>query len=96
MIWSGIRVKNLRRRMGWSRSDLARRLNCESRVVGLWEYDYSMPNHFFSQDLERLEVNAQTHSAYTQHQPLADQLLEYVDAEQIDSFSLEMSLVEEF
>ena len=35
--WNQDQVLTLRRRLGWSKSDLARRLNCEMTDVQAWE-----------------------------------------------------------
>ena len=43
MKWDGKRIRDLRRKMGWSPDDLARRLDCHQRNILDWEMDRSSP-----------------------------------------------------
>ncbi len=53
-IWDGIRIRGLRLRMGWSRSDLARRLSVKSEQVSQWEMDLESPSEYSEAILEML------------------------------------------
>ena len=39
MVWDGDKIRDLRLRMGWSQSDLARRLQIESKKINEFEMD---------------------------------------------------------
>lgn len=39
IIWDGDKIRDLRLRMGWSQSDLARRLQIESKKISEFEMD---------------------------------------------------------
>ncbi len=43
MSWDGKRIRDLRRQMNWSLADLARRLDCNHRVIMDWEMERASP-----------------------------------------------------
>jgi transcriptional regulator with XRE-family HTH domain len=55
MIWDGDKIKNLRRKMGWSAEDLARRLNCLKIDIMNWENEKTLPPRFILDRLTDLE-----------------------------------------
>jgi len=90
MEWTGEKIRQLRRRMGWSQSDLARRLSCESGAVEAWEKNSAEPSDNVSQLLEILFNQAEL-AAYdiTQgcmsEKHLLEQNLESIDLRDIAS-----------
>ena len=57
--WNGDRIKDLRLRMGWSQSDLARRLHVNSLEIGQWEMDLEFPQDCITEELDLLLKLAQ-------------------------------------
>lgn len=77
MTWNPERIRTLRRRLGWSRSDLARRLKIESLSVQSWEEGKDQPQSQHAQVLElifnqaelsALEISQSTRAEQTLHQ----------------------------
>lgn len=54
MEWDSHNIRSLRRRLGWSQSDLARRLQIESASVQTWESGEAKPLRSQVQILEML------------------------------------------
>jgi transcriptional regulator with XRE-family HTH domain len=97
MIWDGDKVKILRRRMGWSQSDLARRLHCETQQVQIWESRSTGPltclqNHLDA--LVLLEREAEMHSDMVVQSTLAEVILEETREGQIDRDSVQKRFFE--
>lgn len=57
--WDSSKIRGLRRRLGWSQSDLARRLSCDSSFVQGWEEDASVPNQVQAQTLQMIFQQAE-------------------------------------
>ena len=83
MAWTGEKIKDLRRRMGWSSSDLARRLNVESDLVIEWEMGGSTPVEEMLQNLELISFHADSTAEEVAQSPLAEILMEESHTEQI-------------
>jgi transcriptional regulator with XRE-family HTH domain len=83
MNWNSETIRELRLRLGFCASDLARRLQCESTEVYGWEQGYSSPIGFQLQQLDLLQKQAEAMSAEVSATPLADHLLEADDLGQI-------------
>lgn len=80
--------------MGWSQSDLARRLACESGAVAVWEQGKSAPESSATQILEMLFNQAEL-SAYEMTQTCqAEAALNQRALESIDLSSLESEVLE--
>lgn len=62
MEWDSHKIKSLRRRLGWSQSDLARRLKTESISVISWEEGTTSPPRTEAQILELLLSQAELSS----------------------------------
>ena len=58
MEWNKISIKELRLRMGWSHTDMARRLNCEALLVAEWEKGAEAPTKANLGELEMISRNA--------------------------------------
>lgn len=59
MVWSGEKIRSLRLRMGWSQSDLARRLHVEFQKVSGIEMGLEDATEDLSQVLELLDKQAE-------------------------------------
>lgn len=77
MEWDSHKIRSLRRRLGWSQSDLARRLNIESASVLTWESGETKPKRaeaqllellFNQAELSSLEISQSTQVELTMHQ----------------------------
>lgn len=92
MEWTSEKIRELRRRMGWSQSDLARRLHCESVTVASLEKGNSQPESSVTQILEMLFNQAEL-SAYEMTQTcqaeaaLNERALESIDLRSLESES---------
>lgn len=89
MEWSPERIRTLRLRMGWSQSDLARRLDCEPLHIAHWERGHSTPNSPASQVLELLQHQAELASYEISQSCQVEATLLERDLESIDHDSLE-------
>lgn len=69
------RIRNLRRRLGWSRADLARRMDCKPEIVVSWEEDRVLPNVQEERFLNLLENQAEFCSLGVRRHSLADRML---------------------
>ena len=85
MDWNRDRVRALRCRMGWSHSDLARRLSCEAEVIAEWERGKRVPVNFQLERLNLLEKQADVKCDETFCLTLADIIFEESDSEQLDT-----------
>lgn len=83
MVWNGEKIRELRRRLGWSPSDLARRLQVESQIVINWEMGQSTPVDEMSQNLELIAHQAEAQAEEMQQTPLAEILLDESRTDQI-------------
>ncbi len=71
-VWDASKIRGLRRRLGWSQSDLARRLACDSDSVRIWEEESVRPS----------ESQAQTlHMIFQQAELIAHEMTQSVQAE---------------
>lgn len=82
--WNNIDLKSLRLRMGWSHSDLARRLNCTVQAVHDWEHGLQKPVGAIQSEIELLLKHADFLSDELKHQPQIEQSLEDRALEQIE------------
>ncbi len=81
--WTSNRIHSLRLRLGWSCSDLARRLNCSSLEVLKWEQKELIPEEKYFSLLEFMEIQAEEVSNEMQICPLAESILESSSQDQI-------------
>jgi transcriptional regulator with XRE-family HTH domain len=88
MVWDSEKIKDLRLRLGYSTSDLARHLNCESVDIRTWEIGTAEPNDEVLQKLELLLRQADFCADELACNPLADNLLDADDLGQIDLASV--------
>lgn len=84
MPWTAEKIKSLRRRLGWSSSDLARRLHVESTEVVDWESGMNLPVAWVADQLSLLEKQAEANSESMAQEPLAEVFLEEQHTDQCD------------
>lgn len=84
MTWSGEGVKSLRLRMGWSPSDLARRLNCDASVILNWENGSSIPEGKLADELDIFLKQAETSADEISNYALAEYFLEESELQQCE------------
>lgn len=72
--WSKETIKSLRLRLGWSQSDLARRLNCASTEVDSWEKGVRAPGSAALNELFLVLKQADACSEEIHNSPLAETL----------------------
>lgn len=81
--WTSNRIHSLRLRLGWSCSDLARRLECSSLEVLKWEYQELNPEEKYLSKLEFIEKQADEVSYEMLICPLAESKMDSLSQEQI-------------
>jgi transcriptional regulator with XRE-family HTH domain len=85
MEWKSEEIRHLRLRLGWSRSDLARRLSLECSLVSLWEEGNRMPEFKESQMLDLIAKQADVVAEETSATPVAEI---YCDETELDQCEL--------
>lgn len=88
MIWDKDKIKDLRLRLGFSSSDLARRLHCDSQSVKVWENGDDQPGSQHTQILDLLLKEADLCADEMAHNPLAEEFLATDNLGQIDRTSV--------
>lgn len=83
MDWNCDSIRYLRLRLGWTKSDLARRLHCEVESIASWEDGTIKPNYHMTAELDLLEKHAEENSKEIQALPILEQRLEIECIEQI-------------
>jgi transcriptional regulator with XRE-family HTH domain len=95
MVWDGDKIRDLRLRMGWSQSDLARRLQTESKQIteieiGLQE----TPNDLVS-GLDLLLKQADASADEVSCDSLAEILFDEEDVLQVDTSSIHRKFLDQ-
>lgn len=88
MDWDSERIRDLRLRLGFSTSDLARRLSCDCTAVRTWEIGDGIPSQETSQVLDLLSKQADAFADELANDPLAENILAADDLGQIDLASV--------
>lgn len=83
MIWAREQIKNLRLRMGWEPSDLARRLNCKCEEVLAWEHGEVSCDEKYSSMLSLLNTQADSCAWEMKNSAIAEVILEDAHTSQI-------------
>jgi DNA-binding transcriptional regulator YiaG len=86
--WNKESIRFLRRRLGWSQSDLARRLQCSSLVVEELENGAQTPTEDICQLLYMISHQAEECSGQVQNTPRAEKILDEDSLGQIHSDNL--------
>jgi DNA-binding transcriptional regulator YiaG len=87
--WTKESIRSLRLRLGWSQSDLARRLHCQSEFIEDWESGKESPESSLCQELELISHQAEACSDDIQNQARAEKMIEEVSLSQIRNDGLE-------
>lgn len=84
MEWTKEEIRTLRRRLGWTQADLARRLNLSSLLVDHWEEGAQVPTDSVQQQLEFLSHQALLCNEEVHFLPVAEQECDRESIDQID------------
>ena len=79
MAWAGLKVRRLRNRMGWSRTDLSRRLSIPCERIAQIENSEVEPNASEIQSLEGIALMAEKHADHMTNTLLADIIMKDQD-----------------
>lgn len=90
MSWNPEKIRELRLRLGWSPSDLARRLHCESASISSWESGKVLPNDGQLQLLELLDRQADAYADEVSQTALADSVLDHAEVGSIEQINLQV------
>lgn len=90
--WNKESLRELRLRMGWSRSDLARRLNCSTELIESFEEGRLSVTALLRGELELLWYQAEACCEEVRYTPVAENELEKTSLEQIDFSRLKAEL----
>ena len=82
--WNKESLRDLRLRLGWSRSDLARRLHCSSEEIESLEEGRSLVAGALKGELEIIRRQAEACSDEVMFMPAAEAQLDKTALEQID------------
>lgn len=90
-MWSGERVRQLRRRLGWSAADFSRRLSCSIEALDALENGKTQPDLDTIQQLEVLNFHLDSYNEVLTRSPQADQALKSTGQDQIHKKDLKKS-----
>ena len=82
-MWSGERIRQLRRRLGWSAADFSRRLGCSLQTLEALETNKLNVDMDTLQQLEVLSFQLDSYNEVLSRSPQADQALNSTGKEQI-------------
>ncbi len=86
--WDAEKIRGLRLRMGWSQSDLARRLEIDCQMIGQWEMGLEEIQEEMTQVLELLHRQADFSADQICCESLAEILFDELESPQVDSTSI--------
>ena len=76
MKFNGKDIRNLRQRLGWSMAEMARRMGCNSTLVGQWENETQTPDHDAVNQLCVLLNHLESSSEHVAQNPLLEKELQ--------------------
>ena len=85
---ASLNVKSLRLRLGWTQSDLSRRLGCKVSEISQWETGLAVPDANIAGSLQLLFSQAEACALDTQAAPRAEIFCHSKDLGQINSSGL--------
>ncbi len=96
MVWDGDRIRDLRLRLGWSQSDLARRLEIESQKIGELEMGLleETPSHVSSR-LDLLFKQAEASADGISCDSLAEIVFDEDEVLQVDTTSIHRKFLDQ-
>lgn len=83
MEWNKDSIRNLRLRLGWTQSDLARRLHLSSNMVANWEEGQDVPEFGNLQELELILHQADECCGEVSSAPVAEKICDQTCLNQI-------------
>lgn len=84
MAWSTNQLRSLRLRLGWSQSEMARRLSIRSEAVDAWERGVAVPSLEMHNELEFILRQAEEVRIEVQSSCLVDDALDKKAIDQIE------------
>ena len=90
-MWSGERIRHLRRRLGWSAAELSRRLGCSLETLDAYESEQTSLDDDVIQQLELLNFHLNSYNEMLARSPEADQVLDSTGKDQIHKKDLKKS-----
>ena len=90
-MWSGERIRHLRRRLGWSTAELSRRLGCSIETLESYESGHVKLDDDVIQQLEVLSFHLDSYNEMLARSPEADQVLDSTGKDQIHKKDLKKS-----
>lgn len=88
-IWTKEKIRSLRLRLGWSQSDMARRLQCLPEFIESWEKGLQCPETAQCQELELIDHQAEACNSDLQNKTRAEKMIDEDSLTQIRSDRLE-------
>lgn len=95
MDWHGNKIRDLRLRMGWSRSDLARRLHIESAKISQLEMELEETSDDLSQALDILLKQADVSADMVFYDALSEIVFEEDKVLQVDTGSIRRKFLDQ-
>lgn len=83
MEWNKESIRNLRLRLGWTQSDLARRLHMSSTLIATWEEGQICPTFDTVQELELILHQADICCDEVSQVPVAEKICDQSSVNQI-------------
>ena len=90
-MWSGERIRQLIRRLGWSAADFSRRLGCSMEALDALESGRTRLDMDTVQQLEVLNFHLESYNEVLSRSPKADQALDSSGKDQIHKKDLKKS-----
>lgn len=94
MIWDGNKIRDLRLRMGWSQSDLARRLQIESKKINEFEMDMELTPRDIWSALDLLLKQADVSAHGVACNSLAEIVFDEDELLQVDTSSIQRKFLD--
>lgn len=76
MKFSGLEIRNLRQRLGWSIAEMARRMGCNSNLIQQWECGELLPDHDAVNQLCFLQNHVESSSDQVAQRPAVEKELQ--------------------
>jgi|FLYM01.1.fsa_nt_gi transcriptional regulator with XRE-family HTH domain len=76
MSWTSSKLSDLRRRLGWTRAELSRRVGVQVTEIQAWEQGDSQPGHEVSIEFTSLESHLERYSESIAADPIAESFLQ--------------------
>ncbi len=84
MSWTPEKIKQLRRRMGWSQADLAQKLTLDCKTIQKWEEGALCPLDFQLDGLQFISMQADQSAEDLSHSAKAEIQMEQLHVDQVE------------